>query len=163
MIKNVKLCHHAFQYSRNSEVRISSKVFDYFSLSMSGNCPRDPISISDKTFIWKSREVSKPRDLYLELSYHYEITGTSAASLRMWLSNFKAMRIFNLPISRLRDFTRSDGNTFHRILKRSPGRLHCGQPHLHEDIKTWKRFPRYCPFVEESTDRPSQRAINMGL
>ena len=35
------------------------------------------------------------------------MTGTSAAMLPMCLSNFKVMRSFKLPISRLRVFTRS--------------------------------------------------------
>ena len=38
----------------------------------------------------------------------------------MCLSNFKVMRSYKLPISRLRDFTRSYIETFYQILKRCP-------------------------------------------
>ena len=64
----------------------------------------------------RSRKVSKPRDLYLELSDRSEIC----------LSNFKAIRQFKVPISWLRDFTRSYGKTSFRILRRGPGSsYHC--------------------------------------
>ena len=53
----------------------------------------------------RSRKVSKPRDLYLE---------------SMCLSNFKAIRQFKVPISWLRDFTRSYEKTSFRILRRGP-------------------------------------------
>ena len=59
----------------------------------------------------RSRKVSKPRDLYLELSDRSE----------MCLSNFKAIRQFKVPISWLRDFTRSYEKTSFRILRRGPG------------------------------------------
>ena len=66
----------------------------------------------------RSRQVSKPRDLYLELSDRSEIW---QAVLPMWLSNFKAIRQFKVPISWLRDFTRSYEKTSFRILRRGPG------------------------------------------
>ena len=49
----------------------------------------------------RSREVSKPWDLYVELSDRSEIwQPSSAALLSMCLSNFKVMRSFKLPESR---------------------------------------------------------------
>ena len=66
----------------------------------------------------RSRKVSKPRDLYLELPDRSEIW---QAVLPMCLSNFKAIRQSKVPISWLRDFTRSYENTSFRILRRGPG------------------------------------------
>ena len=51
----------------------------------------------------------------------WNLTATSAALLPMCLSNFKVMRSFKLPISWLRDFTRSYSETSYQILKRCPG------------------------------------------
>ena len=50
----------------------------------------------------------------------WNLTGTSAAVLPMCLSNCKAIRQFKVPISWLRDFTRSYGKTSFRILRRGP-------------------------------------------
>ena len=55
----------------------------------------------------RSHKVSKLLDLYLELP--------------MCLSNFKAIQQFKVPISWLRDFTRSYDKTSFRILRRGPG------------------------------------------
>ena len=52
----------------------------------------------------------------------WNLTGTSAAVLPMCLSNFKAIRQFKVPISWLRDFTRSYEKTSFRILRRGPDR-----------------------------------------
>ena len=51
----------------------------------------------------------------------WNLTGTSAAVLPMCLSNFKAIRQLKVPISWLRDFTRSYEKTSFRILRRGPG------------------------------------------
>ena len=48
----------------------------------------------------------------------WNLTATSAALLPICLSNFKVMRSFKLPISWLRDFTRSYSETSYQILKR---------------------------------------------
>ena len=50
----------------------------------------------------------------------WNLTGTSAAMLPMCLSNFKAIRQFKVPISWLRDFTRSYEKTSFWILRRGP-------------------------------------------
>ena len=69
------------------------------------------------------RKVSKPRDLYLELSNRSEIWQASRQQcLPMCLSNFKAIWQFKVPISWLRDFTRSYEKTSSRILRRGPAR-----------------------------------------
>ena len=49
------------------------------------------------------------------------MTGTLAAMLPMCMSNFKVMQSFKLPISGLRDFTRSYDETSYQILKWDPG------------------------------------------
>ena len=49
------------------------------------------------------------------------LAGTSAALLPMCLSNFRAIRPLQHPISRLRDFTRFGGKTSYRLVTRGPG------------------------------------------
>ena len=68
----------------------------------------------------RSREVSKPWDLYVELSDRSKIWQPPrqhccrcACQISKWS--------FKLPISRLRDFTRSYSETSYQILKRCPG------------------------------------------
>ena len=68
----------------------------------------------------RSRKVSKPRDLYLELSDRSEIW-QALRLLPMCLSNFKTIRQFKVPISWLRDFTRSYEKKPFRILRRGLG------------------------------------------
>ena len=75
-----------------------------------------------RRLIVRSREVSMPRNLYLEQSDRCEIWQAPwqhccrrACQISQWYDNFK------LPISRLRDFTRSYDKTSYRILKRGPG------------------------------------------
>ena len=75
-----------------------------------------PFQYPIRRLIRRSRKVSKPRDLYLELFDRSE----SSVMLPMCLSYFKAMR-FRLAISRFRDFTRSYDKTSYRILKGVPG------------------------------------------
>ena len=55
----------------------------------------------------------------------WNLAGTSAALLPRCLSNFRAMRPLQHPISRLRDFTRFGGKTSYRLVNRGPGLLHC--------------------------------------
>ena len=91
------------------------------------------LQISETT-LW-SREVSKPRDL----RSLWNFTGTSAALLPKCLSNFKAIRLFKLPISWLRDFKRSYVETSYRILKRGPAclsnRVRGNQCSNHSDVR----------------------------
>ena len=87
---------------------ILKKLCNHDNLSWPGPCFN--IDLIKRLFV-RSRKVSKPRDSYLEL-YRiarslWNLTDTSEALLPICLSNFKAMRQFILPISRLRDFTRS--------------------------------------------------------
>ena len=51
----------------------------------------------------------------------WNLAGTSAALLPRWLSNFRAIRPFQHPISRLRDFTRFGSKTSCRLVNRGPG------------------------------------------
>ena len=69
---------------------------------------------------------------FVNLRSLWNLTGTSPAMLPMCLSDFKAMRSFKLPISRLRDFTRSYDKTSYRILKQGPGHYcGCRRPSTH--------------------------------
>ena len=50
----------------------------------------------------------------------WNLAGTSAAMLPRCLSNFRAIRPLQHPISRLRDFTRFGGKTSYRLVNRGP-------------------------------------------
>ena len=51
----------------------------------------------------------------------WNLVGTSATLLPMCLSNFRAIRPLQHPISRLRGFTRFVGKTSYRLVNRGPG------------------------------------------
>ena len=60
----------------------------------------------------------------------WNLAGTSAALLprclsKRCLSNFRAIRPLQHPISRLRDFTRFGGKTSYRLVNRGPGIANC--------------------------------------
>ena len=81
-----------------------------------------PVSISEKMSYRKiSWSLEAARFVFGIVRSLWNLTGTSAAVLPMCLSNFKAMRQFEVPISWLRDFTRSYVKTSFRILRRGPG------------------------------------------
>ena len=81
-----------------------------------------PVSISEKTSFRKiSLSLEVARFVSRIVRSLWNLTGTSAALLPMCLSNFKAIRQFKVPISWLRDFTRSYEKTSFRILRRGPG------------------------------------------
>ena len=83
-----------------------------------------PVSISEKTSFRKiSWSLEAARFVFRIVWSLWNLTGTSAAVLPMCLSNFKAIRQFKVPISWLRDFTRSYEKTSFRILRRGPGTL----------------------------------------
>ena len=94
--------------------------------SLTFNEQQCPVSISDKTSYWN-------------------LTGISATLLPRCLLNFKAIRWFKLPISRVRFLTRSYDKASYRILKR--GRGGCNDKFAHDDVIKWKHFPRNWPFV----------------
>ena len=80
-----------------------------------------PVSISEKTSYRKiSWSLEAARFVFRIVRSLWNLTGTSAAVLPMCLSNFKAIRQFKVPISWLRDFTRSYEKTSFRILRRGP-------------------------------------------
>ena len=83
-----------------------------------------PVSISDplrRIIVW-SRKVSKPRD-FIQNCLLVMLIGSSTTVLPMCLSNFKAIRWFRLPISQLRDFTRSYDELSSRIMRQGPGEV----------------------------------------
>ena len=80
------------------------------------------VSISDKTCYCKiSQSLETARFVFRIVRPLWNLTDTSEAMLQMCLSNFKSIRWFKLPISQLRDFTRSYDKTSFRILKQDPG------------------------------------------
>ena len=82
-----------------------------------------PVSISEKTSFRKiSLSLEVARFVSRIVRSLWNLTGTSAALLPMCLSNFKAIGQFKVPISWLRDFTKSYEKTSFRILRRGPGR-----------------------------------------
>ena len=81
-----------------------------------------PVLISEKTSYRRiSWSLEATRFVFRIVPSFWNLTGTSAALLPMCLSNFKAIRQFKVPISWLRDFTRSYEKTSFRILRRGPG------------------------------------------
>ena len=84
-----------------------------------------PVSISEKTSFRKiSSSLEAARFVFRIVLSFWNLTGTSAAVLPMCMSNFKTIRQFKVPISWLRDLTRSYGKTSFRILRRDPGYFH---------------------------------------
>ena len=80
------------------------------------------VSISDKTSDFRiSQSLEAARFVLRIVQSFSNLTGSSTAVMPMCLSNFKAMRWFKLPISRLRDLVRSYDKTSYRKLKRGPG------------------------------------------
>ena len=65
------------------------------------------------------------------------LAGTSAALLPRCLSNFRAIRPLQHPISRLRDFTRFGGKTSYRLVNRGPGELRSVFRDFLEDAWPW--------------------------
>ena len=88
------------------------------------------ISISDKTSYCKiSQSLQAVSFVFRIVQLSWSLTGTSAAVtsaalLLMYLSNFKTVWLFKLPIPRLRHFAGSYDKTSYRILKRSPDQCH---------------------------------------
>ena len=81
-----------------------------------------PVSIYENTSYRKiSWSLEVARFVFRIVRSLWNLTGTSAAFLPMCLSNFKAIRQFKVPISWLRDFTRSYDKTSFWILRRGPG------------------------------------------
>ena len=80
-----------------------------------------PVSISEKTSYRKiSWSLEAARFVFRIVRSLWNLTGTSSAVLPMCLSNVKAIRQFKVPISWLRDLTRSYEKTSFRILRRGP-------------------------------------------
>ena len=93
---------------RSGWTRNSARYFGLRSSVGSNPSGQGPVSISDKTSYCKiSQSLEAARFVFRIVPSLWNLTGTSAAGLPKCLSNFKAMRKFELPISRLRDFTRS--------------------------------------------------------
>ena len=94
----------------------------WYSMSLiSYPCHPGPVSLSDKTSYRKmSWSLEAARFVFRIIISLLNLTGTSAALLPRYLSNFKPMRWFKLSISRLQNFTRSYDKTFYRILERGP-------------------------------------------
>ena len=86
-------------------------------------------SLSGKTSyrkIWWSLEAARfGFKLFQSL---WNLAGTSAAMLPRCLSNFRAIRPLQHPISWLRDFTRFGGKTSYRLVNRGPDRKHVVRP-----------------------------------
>ena len=89
--------------------------------------PRYPIHVclyplSGKTSYRKiswSLEAARIGFKFFQLLWH--LAGTSAALLPRCLSNFRAIRPLQHPISWLRDITRFGGKTSYRLVNRGPG------------------------------------------
>ena len=133
------LCEHEKNIHWNEKNQGTSadnlmSLVAYISLRIRTICPNDICKFWAlfqyliRLLITKSCEVSEPGDLYLDLSYRFEIRQTpwqhccrGAALLLRCLLNFKMMRQFKVPISWRQGFTRSYDKTCYQILKQGPG------------------------------------------
>ena len=81
-------------------------------------------SLSGKTSYRKiSWSLEAARFGFKLLQWLWNLAGTSAALLPKCLSNFRAIRPLQHPISRLRDFTLFGGKTSYRLVNRGPAGL----------------------------------------
>ena len=125
--------------SRKTRVHVSHKV----NVMAAGNL--GPVSISDKTSYRKiSQSLEAARFVFRFVRSLWNLTGTSTALLLMCQSNFKAIRIFQHPISHIRVFTRSHDKTSYRILKRGPDSLR-------SNVKVLSYMPCKIPFPAGGT------------
>ena len=79
-------------------------------------------SLSGRTYyrmITRRLEAARFGFRFFESLWH--LTGTSAAALSRYLSNFRAIRSLWHPISQLRDFTRFGGKVSYCLVNRIPG------------------------------------------
>ena len=101
---------------------IYADLFLFWWFSVAHNETRASFQYPQRRLIVRSREVSKAtRFVFRIVRSLWNLTGISAALLPRRLSNFKAIRWYKLPISRLGNITRSYNKTSYRILKRGPG------------------------------------------
>ena len=108
-----------------------------------------PVSISEKTSYRKiSWSLEAARFVFRIVRSLWNLTGTSAALPPMCLSNFKTIQQFKVPISWLRDFTKSDDKTSFRISRRDrEGSNKAYQSHWCHIISHFT-CPRISPYVE---------------
>ena len=111
-----RMCQKQVSGKRTSNYITDTVGYMHFCLWYLG-----PVSIFEKTSFRKiSWSLEAARFVFRIVRSLWNLTGTSAAVLPMCLSNFKAIRQFKVPISWLRDFTRSYEKTSFRILRRGP-------------------------------------------
>ena len=91
----------------------------------------DLYSLSGKTSYLKiSRSLEAARFGFKLFQSLWNLAGTSATLLPRCLSNFRAIRQWQHPISRLRDFTRFGGKTSYRLVNRGRAWLVSGMTKL---------------------------------
>ena len=114
--------------------RISGRACEMLVKQPTGNlpCSQGPVSISEKTSYRKIlQSLEAARFVFRIVRSLWNLTGTLAALLLMCLSNFKAIRRFKVPISRLRDFTSSYDKTSFQILRRGQGLCNSSEDQAH--------------------------------
>ena len=114
-----------------------------------------PVSISEKTsfrkILWS---LEAARFVFRIVRSFWNLTGTSAAVLPMCLSNFKAIWQFKVPISWLRDFTRSYEKTSFRISRRGPAMYAWIHPSINSSFHFILRHKYYLHGVDLSRGFP---------
>ena len=97
------------------------KTVHYTMNCMPHSCTQGLYSLSGKTSYRKiSWSLEATRFGFKLFQSLWNLAGTSAALLPRCLSNFRAIRPLQHPISRLRDFTRFGGKTSYRLVNRGP-------------------------------------------
>ena len=119
----VQYCTYCIIYGSQSRIARGAEVADVISAP---TCYQSPpksahgtnAGIYQSPFQYLAK--SQSREICLKIIQPlWNFTGGSTAALARRLSNFKATCQFKLPISRLRDLTRSYNKTSYRILKRA--------------------------------------------
>ena len=105
----------------NFMVHTNAKLLRLQHLLLSCEWLQGLYSLSGRTSYRKiSRSLEAARFGFKLFQSLWNLAGTSAALLPMCLSNFRAIRPLQHPISRLRDFTRFGGKTSYRLVNRGP-------------------------------------------
>ena len=120
--------HHARRYkllrspvSHNQEMWVPGCSWSWSRISYNSNNNLGLYSLSGKTSYRKiSWSLEAARFGFKLFQSLWNLAGTSAALLPRCLSNFRAIRPLQHPISRLRDFTRFGGKTSYRLVNRGP-------------------------------------------
>ena len=153
---NSTKCIHLNKPEVNLKFPATYLVWIIWCAILASHCIPGLYSLSGKTSYRKiSWSLEAARFGFKLFQLLWNLTGTSAAALPRYLSNFRAIRPLQHPISRLRDFTRFGGKTSYRLVNRGPGeRLRFPEP-----FQGWYTIVFICRHSRKSYNSASPFAI----